>query len=282
MIKTYGQCALQAKFAYIDKVPQKQSGSATFGTCLHDALEHYGGEGDMEKAVQRFLYTWDNPEVLGVKPDFYHKRVTHGGLRELGVKILTEYHETSVWQDREIIAQEHRFCVPVGKYLFSGVVDLLEAKRGDSRKLRIVDFKSSSRKPNRDTLHMDIQFSLYCLASMQPEFWMGYDDGTDECRDEDGNPKYVGLPNGEELYERFKDADRIPIWFHLRTGEEINCGPRDDLDFMRLYKACEEIEKAVTHEVFVPSISGDTCSFCSYKDICGSYIPSPHGEEEEA
>jgi hypothetical protein len=59
----------------------------------------------------------------------------------------------------------------------------------------------------------------------------------------------------------------------LRQNKEINCGRRDDLDFMRLYRCCQEIAKAIDLDVHVPSISGDSCMWCSYTDVCKAYIP---------
>jgi hypothetical protein len=33
--------------------------------------------------------------------------------------------------------------------------------------------------------------------------------------------------------------------------------------------------------VFVPSISGNTCVFCSYTDICKAYIPPQDGDKND-
>jgi hypothetical protein len=275
MLKTYGNCQLQGKFAYMDKLPQKQSASATFGTCVHEALEQYNEHRDIDAAVKRFLYTWENPEALGVSPDFWHRRVTYGGLQETGVKAIMEYHESNVWADREMIAAEHKFCVPFGdRHLLSGIVDMLESPRGSSE-LRVCDFKTAGSRPNADMLYLDLQFTTYYYASLQPEFWLGFDDGSEASKNSDGSPRYPPMENGEELYERFKGADRKVIWYHLRQNKELDCGPRDDGDFMRLMRCCDEIEKAVNHDIFVPSISGNSCTFCSYTDICKAYVPPP-------
>lgn len=110
---------------------------------------------------------------------------------------------------------------------------------------------------------MDIQFTVYAYASLQPEFWMGFED----------DPKYPPMPNGEELYERFLDMPRKPIWYHLWTNKEILAGERDDDDFMRLYRLILEIVNAIEKEVFVPNISGDSCTYCSFTDICKAVMP---------
>ena len=157
-ISSWMSCSLQAKFAYVDQRPQVQNASATFGTCVHDALEHYNESGDMDAAVAKFLHTWANPEVLGVAPEVWPKRVTYGGLRELGVQMITEYHESVSWSKREVIGAEHRFHVPFGEHTLSGIVDLVEFT---SNKLKIVDYKTSAYKPNLDSLYLNIQMTVY-------------------------------------------------------------------------------------------------------------------------
>lgn len=265
MISTWSKCALQAKFGYVEKLPQLQNAAASFGTCVHDALEQYNADGDIQAAVNRFLLTWEHPEMLDRAPDIWPKRMTYSGLRETGVKILLDYHEGVVWSNREVIGAEHKFAVPFGDHVLSGIVDLIEyIPKQPSGTLKIVDYKTSGYRPNYNSLYLNIQFSIYMYASLQPEFWMGYDDGTG---------KYPGMANGEELFDRFKDVKRQAIWSHLRTNKEFDCGPRDDMDFMRLYRCCEEIRRALEHEVFVPNISGDTCTLCAFTDSCGAFIP---------
>jgi hypothetical protein len=614
MIKTYSKCQQMAKFNYIERLPDKQSASATFGTCVHEALEQYNEHHDVDKAVARFLYTWENPSALGVEPDFWHRRVTYGGLQETGVKCILEYHESAAWANREMIAAEHKFCVPFGHHHLSGIVDMIEATRNSGEELRVCDYKTSGSKPNFDSLYLDLQFcadeeteiltrrgwkrfdqvlvgedvmtlnhdtdmaewqpaldvhtfqatdqtllsmegkahsslttlnhrwpvqhrvtsssssriekrvvlsedltgsdrvicaadvanlpnaakyqssfvelvswfwteghlmeggsvsisqsdsvnpdyvarirgaltdlygaplaslrnggqslpqpawresvdsdvtrfylnrtaslellqvfvdpsvkvvdpqfvasltldqlqlfidvslmadgseqngcrvitqsvrerldpfqmacsllgmrtslrktavggsgayagrefwilsikdrrplfapvksvrsevqytgtvwcprtangtwfarrngqvyftgnTIYYYASMQPEFWLGFDDGTSMTQNDDGSPRYPPMENGQELYERFKDADRKVIWYHLRQNKELDCGPRDDGDFLRLLRCCDEIEKAMKYDVYVPSISGDACTFCPYTEQCKAYVP---------
>lgn len=265
MIGVWMKCPLQARYNETRDKPRVQNAAASFGTCVHEALDQYNKTGDMDRAVQRFLETWEDPSILGVEPDVWPRRMTYGGLRETGVQMLTDYHETASWSKREVVAAEHRFCVPFGDHLLSGIVDVLEAT---PRALKIVDYKTNSSQPMLDSLYLNIQFTIYYYASLQPEFWMGFDDGTG---------KYPGMENGEELYERFKNKDRTPIWYHLRKNKAINCGKRDDLDFMRLYRCCQEIAKAIEKDVYVPSISGDSCVWCDHTDVCKAFIP-PHQE----
>lgn len=270
MISSWSKCSLMAKYAYVDKLPELQNASATFGTCVHEALEQYNKGASVTDAAARFLYTWANPEVLGVAIDTWPKRVAYTTLRETGVRMINEYHENVRWSNREVIGVEHKFCVPFGTHELSGIVDVLQCKKGDSKKLKIVDLKTG-RRPNLDNLYLNIQMTAYHYAASRREFWVGNPDYGD---------RYPGFPNGEELWERFKNAERTVIWHDLKANKEVNAGRRDDNDYLRLYRCCLEIEKAVEREVFVPTISGDSCLFCSFTEICRAYIPPKENERE--
>lgn len=263
-------CPLQAKFQSIDNMPRKQNARATFGSCVHYALEVYNKTGSVEVAVGTFVDVWAHPDKIGVAPDFWPKYMTFGGYRERGIELVTEYHEKVKWEAREVIAEEHRFLVPFGEHELEGTIDLLESRKNSKGKLllRVVDYKTNARAPTRDTLAYNIQFTTYVYASLQPEFWEGNGDG------------FPGIPNGVLLHERFREVPRRGIWFHLMTNKELDAGARDDADFMRLYRVCSEIQKAVERDVYVPSISGDACQWCDYTEPCG--LPVPPSKLEEA
>lgn len=216
-----------------------------------------------------FKEFWDEPERLGVKPDYWPRYTTFGSLREKGVEILQSYHDKNKWENRTVIASELRFLVPFGEHQLQGEVDHIELKKaGNGRKtLRIVDFKTNSKAPSAFTLRFDIQFTTYIFASLAREFWVG--NGAD----------YPGVPDGERWYEELKNVPRRGVWSHLMTMKDIDAGPRDDGDFMRLYRVAKEIEKAVEHDVYVPSISADACLWCDYTEKCGITIPTERDEE---
>lgn len=264
MITTWMNCPLQAKFKYVDRLPTKKTSRMTFGICVHQALEDYNIRGDVERAVEIFLDLWDNPEKANAVPEIWPKGTTYGGFREKGIDLIRDYHERQGWESRHIVAQEHRFLVPIGAHELTGVVDLLELKKSARGKgtLRIVDYKTGSKQPYKNTLRLNTQFTIYDYASRQPEFWLG------------NGPDFAPIaPNAEELWEKLKDIPRRGIYFHLLGSKEIDAGERDDADFMRLYRVIEEVVKAVEHEVYVPDLSAETCVFCDFTDPCGVQIP---------
>lgn len=261
------KCPLQARFKYIDKLPSKKTSRMTFGICAHQALELYNNTGDIDKAINLFLDLWDNPEKAKAVPEIWPKGTSHGGFRSKGIELLKTYHEKQGWEGRDIIAQEHRFLVPIGEHEVQGVVDLLELKKSGRGvpTLRIVDYKTGSKQPFKNTLRLNTQFTIYDYASRQPEFWFG------NKADLNWYPPIAA--NADELWEEFKSIPRRGIYFHLLGCKEIDAGERDEMDFMRLYRVITEVARAVESEVFVPCLSGDTCVFCDYTEPCGVTIP---------
>jgi RecB family exonuclease len=263
-IRSWMSCPLQAKFKTIEERPRKLNAKTSFGTCVHDALEFYNLTGDIDKAIERFKTTWENPELLKAKPDSWPKGTSFGQLKQKGIELLSLYHKKNIWDKRDIISAEHKFCVPFGDHELSGIVDLIEARKLSKKitELTIVDYKTAAKRPYGDDLRLDIQFTVYYYASLQPEFWIGYDD-----------ERYKGMPNGLELYEEFQDSPRKVVWYHLLDNKELDAGPRDEEDFGRLYRCVEEIAKAIDNDVYVPNISGSSCIWCDYTDICPVMIP---------
>lgn len=266
------KCSLMAKFRYVDHLPTKRTSRMTFGICVHAALEQYNIDGDGPAAVALFTDLWDNPEKINATPEVWPKGTTHGGFREKGIEVIKTYHEKQGWESRIILAQEHKFLVPMGKHELQGVVDLLEIRKSGRGKnvLRIVDYKTGSKQPYKTDLRLNLQFTIYDYASRQKEFWVG------------NGPDYPPLaPNGEELWEKYKDMPRRGIYFHLLGCKEIDAGERDEIDFMRLYRAVSEIARADELKVYVPCISGETCHFCDFTEPCGVRIPEQQYSDDE-
>jgi CRISPR/Cas system-associated exonuclease Cas4 (RecB family) len=273
MMTTYMSCPLQAKFREIIKLPYQQNAKASFGSIIHKCLDEYNHTGDIDTALSNFKKWWHEPELLGVAPDYWPKFTTYSSLRTRGIEILEEYHKKNKWETRKVVATEHRFCVPFGEHELSGIVDLLEVKKdGKGQKvLNVIDYKTNSTAPSKTNLRLNIQFTTYVYAAMQPEFWFG-----------NGEDKYPPIPEADKWFSSLQDAKRRGVWYHLWTNKAIDAGDRDDEDFMRLYRCCVEIEKAIKNDVYVPNISGESCTFCDYIEPCGLPInPRTYDPDKE-
>lgn len=271
-VKQWMDCPLQAHFHYDLKLDRINGGPAAFGNCIHHVLEWLNyyptpfGDDVEAKAINKFLYHWNNPESLGLIVDYYPPRTSFNHYRDVGIKVIKDVVKRHEYVKRTLIGTEIHFVVPFGAHRLTGKIDLLEV-RGNTKGnqvLRIIDYKGGGKAPTKAELAMDVQFTIYDYAVSCPEFWIG-----------DGTPQNPGIPHGADFMEAFFDLPRVAIWYHLRGQngpKEIDAGPRDEVDYRRLYKVAEQIERAIEKEVFVPKI-GDACSRCDYRNHCGLEIP---------
>lgn len=275
MLATWATCQKQAEFKFVDHLPDDGTHAKTwFGTAVHAALEDFNLNDDGEMAKAIFLSMWDRPEIYGGNITEW-RGSQFGTLRLRGVKIIEEYVDKQLWEKREVIATEHKFMVPFGEHFLSGIVDLVEFKlsgRGVPT-LKIVDYKTTSSKPTLEELRLNLQFTIYTYASLQPEFWLGFDETAETGWHPPLVQKYPPMENGQELMERFAETPRRAAWSHLWGGVELDAGERSDEDFERMYVLLNGIERAVEHKVFIPSISAASCKWCPYKEVCRAVAP---------
>jgi RecB family exonuclease len=136
--------------------------------------------------------------------------------------------------------------------------------------LKIVDYKTTSAKPTLEELRLNLQFTIYVYASLQPEFWLGYvEDGWHPPMVQ----KYAPMVNGAALMERFANAPRRAAWGHLWGGLELDAGSRTEEDFERMYVLLDGVERAVNAGVYIPSIKSSSCKWCPYKPVCRAVVP---------
>jgi RecB family exonuclease len=249
-------CSLQAKFGYIDKIPQSSGSAAVYGSAVHEAIDSYHKGKTLDEAVEVFRNYMNSNE-----PDYWNRMTSFTSYMDQGPKMIADYIDQRKWSTTDVVASEFRFMVPFGEHQISGIVDILELSH-DHSLMKIVDLKTGKR-PIMDALHLNIQFTIYEWASHQKEFWCGHPDEPE---------KYAGFENGEELYEHYKSIERKAYWYDLKKQEEIYVGPRSMKDYARLYRVCEQVARAVEHEVFVPAINENTCVWCPYQDICPMYF----------
>lgn len=255
---TWMECPKKAHFRYTGTFEEPKNAAASFGTCVHHALDFYNQTQDIDGAISLFDDVWNNPEKLDVVPEVWPRYSSFTGYLEKGIAALRDYHEQLKWGSRTVLATEHKFLVPFGKHELTGFVDCLEiagSKKGEV--LKVVDYKTNGRAPYMENLRLNIQFTIYHYASLQPEFWLG--NGED----------FPPMDNGEHWWTFTEGMPRKNIWYGLMQKKEFDAGPRKEADFMRLYRVADEIERAIEHEVYVPNISGDSCGFCPFWEPCG-------------
>lgn len=251
-------CSLKARFKYIDRLPDVHTAHAAFGTCVHYGFECYDNTLDVEHAVNEFLRTWEDPSILDKVIEFWPPRTTYEGLRKTGEKAIRDYHERCKWKERTVLATEHKFLVPLGRHQLTGYVDLVQIGEGRTgTALEVWDHKTQAKVPSLGAHRLNIQGTIYAYAATRPEFFLG------------NGPDFPPMDNGEWLWDMHKELPRRGIFHYARSGKEIDIGPRGQVDVLRLYRAANEIERALEHNVFVPNISGQSCELCPYAEPCG-------------
>lgn len=263
-LKTWATCALQGKFKYVDQISRYRTGSsAMLGSAAHLGFETLLEGYSLDEALTAFAQYYDDPKNT---PDYLNRRTTFAGLRTRGLNMVTDF---ASWleennHDIQTIGTEIPFKVPFGDHVLSGFIDWLYFRPSDGR-LAVVDHKTGVR-PNGDKLRHDPQFTVYAWAVKQKEFWVGY-------TDPETGEVIGGFENGEELFKQFSSMDHIYIWFDHKNCTAHSVGPREEQDFMRLYRLVEQVQRAIDTETFVPHLSGDNCGFCDYHDLCPVFIP---------
>lgn len=265
-------CPLKAKFHYVDGLSEPQNAYAAFGSVVHHCMEIYNETNDVEHAVEMFQEYWTHPERLGVEPEVWPKYTSFSKFMQDGITALRNFDDQYRFSERTVLATEHRFLVPFGRHKLTGAIDCLqisEDRRGSV--LEIVDYKTNRKRPFANNLRLNIQFSIYDLASRHRDFWFGSPSDPDN---------FPPMENGEFYWEMHRNLPRKNTWWGLLQGKEFDAGPRDEADFLRLYRVVNEVEKALEHNVFVPNISGDSCTWCPYQEPCGLPIDDVRGYTE--
>lgn len=119
---------------------------------------------------------------------------------------------------------------------------------------------SNRKTPTYDYLAEDIQFSSYAFATLHPSFW-------------------AAIPGGMEIFERVKNFPRFGEWVQLTGPKRMDAGERTQRHYNRLIMAVNAIAKSIEADIFVPTISGETCRWCSHRKPCGLPELDENGRE---
>lgn len=254
-LKTWAQCALQYKFSRLDGVPGEQSCALTFGTILHDVVLWMELARDLPGAIERFKQFWLNPEALdpSLRIDYFLRGRSWQKYMADGPRILKDWWALIEWESDVVLAREVSFSVPIGDHTLQGTADKVVMRyvpKTDEYVLLVSDYKTNRKIPTYDYLRHDLQFTAYCYATTRPEFW-------------------ESVENGLHHMERVKDFRRMGEWVQLQGPTRRDAGERTAIDFTRLAYAVNGVADSVAMGIFVPTLSGEACLFCPFRNHCG-------------
>ncbi len=266
--------------------PQKQSSALAYGSVMHYALEtferlrHTDGvtfTDAARAAIETFDHYWHpmNIEAVCPKVDLWLPKQSYGDLRTKGMEALAAYFALVRLDDHEVLAVEYSFQVPIEgtwdedlgePHVLAGTIDRLCVRHYSGRLILGIDDYKSGKEYRY--LRQNLQFTAYAYATTRREFWLGW-------RGEDG----FGPERGERLFKRFDGKARRGTWINMRQVKFQDAGWRGPKDYQRFALAVEQLVASWKADIFPLSLSGDTCQFCEYGDICvGVGVPdNKHG-----
>jgi len=211
---------------------------------------------DLDGAIDRFRDYWLDPSQLDPSYEIQRwlpKRSFEGYSND-GVRILRNWWAIIEWESDVIVGREHHFVVPIGDgHELEGTIDKLLIRykpKTASYSLVTSDYKTSRKLPAYNYLRQDLQFTAYSYATTTDEFWAGVD-------------------NGKHLQKQVQDLPREAEWVHLLSPQRKHAGDRNQQDYNRLAYAVNAMAASIDMRIFVPNISGESCTFCDFRDNCG-------------
>jgi hypothetical protein len=271
-LKTWNKCPLIFKFEELDGLPREQSGSLTFGSIIHDCVLWMEVNQDVDGAVARFEQLWAQPTLLDptYQPQYYVRGTSWKKFMEKGPKLLRDWWAIISWDSALVLGREHYFEVPIGDgHTLVGTVDKIEVGfRADINGglggpvLKISDYKTNNKAPTYDYLAEDLQFSAYAYASTRPEFW--------------------ATIGGDAAWQRYRDLPRYGEWVQLAGPKRMDAGIRGQRHYNRIEMAVNAMAESVAMRIFVPNISGESCRYCEFREVCGLPKLDENGQEVAA
>lgn len=265
--------------------PRRQTSALSYGSVMHYAMEaferlrHTEGVSlaeATEAAVATFQHYWNplNIETVCEPVDLWLPRQGYPEMRARGTQAIRAFAELIRFDDHELLATEIAFQVPIAgswdadletEHILAGTIDRLAVRHYSGKPALCVDDWKTGKEYTY--LRQNLQFTGYCYATTRFEFWVGWNG-------EDGFGE-----RGEQLYARFAPLARRGTWINLKTIKFQDAGWRGPDDYTRFALAVDQVVASQKAEIFPLSLSGETCQYCEYRDICaGVGVPAAdHG-----
>lgn len=188
-IKTLNSCTWQYYASYELGVPQKSNSGANRGTIVHNLFElisknkhqHYikkiWSTGSPEKVpqIKRFLIREFSKQKTSLAEEVKPVKVKYGKKNNWETvcdMIVTTIKLEFLNPDAEIIDSEYEFNIvnDSPKYAVRGFIDRVEIENKDA--IKILDYKSSSKKFSGEEAETNIQAMIYSLVARK--IWKNY------------------------------------------------------------------------------------------------------------
>jgi DNA helicase-2/ATP-dependent DNA helicase PcrA len=157
-LKTFGECALKYRLAYVERLPQPPVRGLDFQRRLHQALALYHHFAKRDATVREEDLLAEYARLCEVER---HPEVRESTSFQEGEEILRRYCETENQKGRVPAYLEHTLQFPFGPYTLTGKIDRLDFTEGKS--YSIVDYKLDRKLPKENAAETSLQLSFYHL-----------------------------------------------------------------------------------------------------------------------
>jgi RecB family exonuclease len=157
-LKTFGECALKYRLAYVERVPRPPVASLAFHRRLHAALAQYhafarrDGIVREEELLAAYAMIWEAGRDPSVREQKTYQE---------GEEILRRYCAAENEKGRVPAQLEYTVRFAFGPYTLTGKIDRLDF--GDGDRYSIIDYKLDRKLPEENAAETDRQLSFYSL-----------------------------------------------------------------------------------------------------------------------
>jgi RecB family exonuclease len=157
-LKTFSDCALKYRYAYMERLPRPPVASLTSQRRLHAALAKYHFYARRDGAVRLDDLLAAYAEIAGANED---ASVRDSRAYQEGADILRRYCERENGAERAPAFLEHKLRVEFGPYILTGTVDRLDFSPSGGYSL--IDYKLDRKLPEENSAEQSQQLSFYDL-----------------------------------------------------------------------------------------------------------------------
>jgi CRISPR/Cas system-associated exonuclease Cas4 (RecB family) len=157
-LKTFGECALKYRYAYVERLPRPPVKSLAFHRRVHAALSDYHRLARRDGSVSEEELMRAYAKIAGADED---RGVRESRAFQEGEEILRLYASNEREKGRVPAYLEHPLKVEFGPYLLTGTVDRLDFTPGGGYAL--IDYKLDRKLPKANAAEDNLQLSFYDL-----------------------------------------------------------------------------------------------------------------------
>lgn len=241
-LSTYKSCPLKFKYQEIDKIKVPKGKEAVFGAAVHEALRFMFKRNPLYPTIHEvssfFTNIW-NERALKIEIDEEEKNI----YLEDGLALLKNFYNKNQPWNFNTVDLESRFDFALEDketgqtHTIAGIIDRID--KNNENEYEIIDYKTASRMPSKESIDRDLQMSIYHLGILN--------------RWPQVKPENIKL----SLYF-LKHNEKIST---ARTEKETAYAKKNVLELIK------EIEEKQMSGNF-PPVPSALCSWCGYKKIC--------------